>query len=398
MNEKNIEYRSENFYIRKTDDRDYDNFRKVCEAEYLIGRIYKHQPKIAMKCFWETLFEGEDIHYSIFLQDGEFLGRVSLQYGRCKYPEIAIVVVKKYQNQGYGFKLLKEWCSWVHEVYGYSRLDILIDAGEKASASCTVVPFLLEHVEDKKLEMIITTHADSDHLGGMVGLSGKDMYGALEAPGIEYQYIVDFGYEADSKVYKDYVELRNARVQEGATYLSIKEIFNEENLEAAAHFYLGEDMFLDFLDYKTYGMADIDDDNDRSVSCLLTHDEKKILLCGDSEKKEESYLTKLNIGKVDVFKANHHGSPTSNTKNLLDQIRPEYVVICSSEENKYNLPKKTIISRLIEYTQNVYATFISGNIEVISKNNNITITSVKALIPVQNSTWYLTDDPNNPIK
>ena len=280
----------------------------------------------------------------------------------------------------------------------YGDIDILIDAGEKASGSCTVVPFLLEHVEDKKLEMIITTHADSDHLGGMVGLSGKDMYGALEAPGIEYQYIVDFGYEADSKVYKDYVELRNARVQEGATYLSIKEIFNEENLEAAAHFYLGEDMFLDFLDYKTYGMADIDDDNDRSVSCLLTHDEKKILLCGDSEKKEESYLTKLNIGKVDVFKANHHGSPTSNTKNLLDQIRPEYVVICSSEENKYNLPKKTIISRLIEYTQNVYATFISGNIEVISKNNNITITSVKALIPVQNSTWYLTDDPNNPIK
>lgn len=280
----------------------------------------------------------------------------------------------------------------------YGDIDILIDAGEKASGSCTVVPFLLEHVEDKKLEMIITTHADSDHLGGMVGLSGKDMYGALEAPGIEYQYIVDFGYEADSKVYKDYVELRNARVQEGATYLSIKEIFNEENLEAAAHFYLGEDMFLDFLDYKTYGMADIDDDNDRSVSCLLTHDEKKILLCGDSEKKEESYLTKLNIGKVDVFKANHHGSPTSNTKNLLDQIRPEYVVICSSEENKYNLPKKTIISRLIEYTQNVYATFISGNIEVISKNNNITITSVKALIPVQNSTWYLTDDSNNPIK
>lgn len=280
----------------------------------------------------------------------------------------------------------------------YGDIDILIDAGEKASGSCTVVPFLLEHVEDKKLEMIITTHADSDHLGGMVGLSGKDMYGALEAPGIEYQYIVDFGYEADSKVYKDYVELRNARVQEGATYLSIKEVFNEENLEAAAHFYLGEDMFLDFLDYKTYGMADIDDDNDRSVSCLLTHDEKKILLCGDSEKKEESYLTKLNIGKVDVFKANHHGSPTSNTKNLLDQIRPEYVVICSSEENKYNLPKKTIISRLIEYTQNVYATFISGNIEVISKNNNITITSVKALIPVQNSTWYLTDDPNNPIK
>ena len=72
----------------------------------------------------------------------------------------------------------------------YGDIDILIDAGEKASGSCTVVPFLLEHVEDKKLEMIITTHADSDHLGGMVGLSGKDMYGALEAPGIELLILV----------------------------------------------------------------------------------------------------------------------------------------------------------------------------------------------------------------
>lgn len=127
LEERSAEYRSANFFIKKTDDSDYDNFKQVCEAEYLIGRIYKHQPDIAMKCFWETLFEGDDIHYSVFLPDGEFLGRVSLQYGRCKYPEIAIVVVKKYQNQGYATKLLREWCSWVYEVYGYSRLDVLID-------------------------------------------------------------------------------------------------------------------------------------------------------------------------------------------------------------------------------------------------------------------------------
>lgn len=132
MNEKNIEYRSENFYIRKTDDRDYDNFRKVCEAEYLIGRIYKHQPKIAMKCFGR-LYSRARIFIIRFSSRWGVLGRVSLQYGRCKYPEIAIVVVKKYQNQGYGFKLLKEWCSWVHEVYGYSRLDILIDAENEPS-------------------------------------------------------------------------------------------------------------------------------------------------------------------------------------------------------------------------------------------------------------------------
>lgn len=279
----------------------------------------------------------------------------------------------------------------------YGDIDILIDAGEKASGSCTVVPFLLEHVEDKKLEMIITTHADSDHMGGMVGISGKDMYGALEIPGIKYQYIVDFGYEATTKVYEDYVELRNARVEEGATYFSINEIFNEKNSEAASRFYLGKDMFLDFLDYKTYDISNITDDNDRSVSCLLTHGENKILLCGDSEKKEENYLTQLNIGKVDVFKANHHGSPTSNSEALLNQINPEYVIICSSEKNSYNLPKKSIIARLMKYTQKIYATFVCGNIEILSKNNSISVTSSKTLMPIQQSSWYLTDDSNNPI-
>lgn len=59
----------------------------------------------------------------------------------------------------------------------------------KASGSNTVVPFIEEHVSDNILELVIVTHADSDHLGGMVGLSNS--YGALEVPGITYQYIVD---------------------------------------------------------------------------------------------------------------------------------------------------------------------------------------------------------------
>lgn len=273
-------------------------------------------------------------------------------------------------------------------------IDILIDAGEKASGSSTVVPFLEEHVEDKVLEMVIVTHADSDHLGGMVGVSTS--YGALEIPNFTYQYIIDFGYEATTQVYKDYTELRTDRINEGATYFSIGSLFDPENRETATRFYLGVDTYLDFLDYKTYAMDSITDDNDRSVSCLLTHMEKTFLFTGDAEKKEEEYLAQLDLPKIDVFKANHHGSPTSNTIDLLDKIRPEYVIVCSSEENKYNLPKKTIITRLNAYTNHVYATFISGNIEIVSKNNQITISTSRICIPVQESAWYKEDDPNNP--
>lgn len=273
-------------------------------------------------------------------------------------------------------------------------IDILIDAGEKASGSNTVVPFIEEHVSDNILELVIVTHADSDHLGGMVGLSNS--YGALEVPGITYQYIVDFGYEGQTQLYKDYLEVRNKKIKEGTKYFSIGSIFDSDYLEAITRFYLGVDTYLDLLDYKTYEISEITDDNDRSVSCLLTHNDKKVLLCGDAEKKEEAYLTSLNIGHVDVFKANHHGSPTSNTNAFLDNITPNYVIICSSEENKYNLPKKTIIERFNNYTENVFATFISGNIMITLKDNDVIVTAEKSLVFVQKSDWYLTDDPDNP--
>ncbi len=273
-------------------------------------------------------------------------------------------------------------------------IDILIDAGEKASGSNTVVPFIEEHVSDNILELVIVTHADSDHLGGMVGLSNS--YGALEVPGITYQYIVDFGYEGQTQLYKDYLEVRNKKIKEGTKYFSIGSIFDSDHLEAITRFYLGVDTYLDLLDYKTYEISEITDDNDRSVSCLLTHNDKKVLLCGDAEKREEAYLTSLNIGHVDVFKANHHGSPTSNTNAFLDNITPNYVIICSSEENKYNLPKKTIIERFNNYTENVFATFISGNIMITLKDNDVIVTAEKSLVFVQKSDWYLTDDPDNP--
>lgn len=273
-------------------------------------------------------------------------------------------------------------------------IDILIDAGEKASGSNTVVPFIEEHVSDNILELVIVTHADSDHLGGMVGLSNS--YGALEVPGITYQYIVDFGYEGQTQLYKDYLEVRNKKIKEGTKYFSIGSIFDSDYLEAITRFYLGVDTYLDLLDYKTYEISEITDDNDRSVSCLLTHNDKKVLFCGDAEKKEEAYLTSLNIGHVDVFKANHHGSPTSNTNAFLDNITPNYVIICSSEENKYNLPKKTIIERFNNYTENVFATFISGNIMITLKDNDVIVSAEKSLVFVQKSDWYLTDDPDNP--
>ena len=140
-------------------------------------------------------------------------------------------------------------------------------------------------------------------------------------------------------------------------------------------FYLGSDTYIQVLDTKLYenNFEEVKDLNDSSVPVLLVHGNNKFLLMGDCEKKaEERVIEYNNLSKVDFFKANHHGSPTSNTEALLDIIRPDYIVIDSTASNSYNLPKKEIVDRFLKYTENIYAPFINGGIHIYSDKTNIT--------------------------
>ena len=44
----------------------------------------------------------------------------------------------------------------------------------------------------------------------------------------------------------------------------------------------------------------------------------------------------------------------------------------------------------------MFATFISGNIMITLKDNDVIVCAEKSLVFVQKSDWYLTDDPDNP--
>ena len=122
------ELHTELFDIRRVAAEDRELFNDVVAAEYLMGKLYKVDPEIAGKVYWETIVEDKaDINYSVFLKNGDLLGRVALQGIGENVPELAIVIVKKYQGQGYGAKLLKEWLNWVCENMGYNRINVKID-------------------------------------------------------------------------------------------------------------------------------------------------------------------------------------------------------------------------------------------------------------------------------
>lgn len=281
-------------------------------------------------------------------------------------------------------------------------VDVLIDAGTKSSGIATVVPFLESKIKDNILELAICTHPDSDHIGGFVGnkksSSSMDYNGVLFMNEMTISYLVDFGYESDTVVYDAYKKQVDTLVSKGMKYIPIQNVFNDSTTsQEPSIFNLGLNTKLTLLDYLTYKDSTIKDDNDRSVCCLVESSDKKFLLTGDAEVKEEAILSNLEIGHVDVFKSNHHGSPTANSKGLLDAITPDYIVITSSATNSYFLPKKKIVQRLYSYTDKTYATFLDGNITFNCKKGVINVSSTKAtLTNILTSSWYLADDEKNP--
>ena len=128
------EYHSELFDIRRVCESDKELFREVAKAEYLFGRIYDVEPDIGINVYWEGLVgDATEKNYSVFLNNGDFLGRLALQGLDNEFPELAIIIIKKYQGQGYGEPLLREWLNWVQATMGYRRIDVKIDRSNTRS-------------------------------------------------------------------------------------------------------------------------------------------------------------------------------------------------------------------------------------------------------------------------
>lgn len=81
----------------------------------------------------------------------------------------------------------------------------------------------------------------------------------------------------------------------------------------------------------------------------------------------ESLLLKRNYdllkNGVLYFKAGHHGSMTSNSENLLNIIRPQYIGISCCAAGQYNFPKDSTLTQMCQYTDKIYLTSYKSNID-----------------------------------
>lgn len=236
----------------------------------------------------------------------------------------------------------------------YNNVSILIDTGGKVSyqkekwqerktksiADSKLIP-LLKSYGIRKINYLVTTHGDYDHMGESINLIEnfkveKAIFNCGEFNDLEKELI---------KV------LEKKKIK---YYLCIKEL----NIDSSK---------LYFLQTKKY-----DNENDNSNVIYTELDGYKFMFMGDAGvEKEKDILNKYNISGIDVLKIGHHGSKTSSSKEFINEINPNYSIISVGKNNRYGHPKKEVLNNL--YNSKIYRTDQDGSIMFKIKNNKLKI-------------------------
>lgn len=233
-----------------------------------------------------------------------------------------------------------------------SRKATLIDTGGKKSVSYNEFPpneyhvsnnviTFLKSINISKINTLITTHGDYDHMGESLNIVNNFKVGDV---------ILNCG-------------SLNELEQELITLLDKKHIKYSKCINQ-----------LDISPIKLYFLnsGKYDNENDNSNVIYLKYNEIKFLFMGDASTiVEQDLLSKYNLKDIDFLKIGHHGSKTSSSKEFITKINPKYSIISVGKNNSYGHPNKEVLENLKD--SKIYRTDQDGSIMVKIKNNKLKI-------------------------
>ncbi len=222
---------------------------------------------------------------------------------------------------------------------------ILIDTGglylsENSISKNKTIPYL-NSIGISKIDLLILTHGDYDHMGEAVNLVNN----------FKVEKVI-FNCGEFNDLEKELIKVLN---QKKIKYYSCVKELNIDNNK------------LYFLQTKKY-----DNENDNSIVIYTELNGYKFMFMGDAGvDKEKDILDKYNISDIDVLKVGHHGSKTSSSKEFINKINPKYGVISVGKNNRYGHPNKEVLNNL--ENSKIYRTDQDGSIMFKIKNDKLEI-------------------------
>lgn len=227
--------------------------------------------------------------------------------------------------------------------------QILIDGGSGSRVLSELGRVMPAY--DRSIDLVIATHTDRDHIGGLVEVLKKYRVGT----------IIENGYPAETGVYK---ELENA-IASGHIPREIVRVGDRVIISQGAALDILGPFPEDFNPAPKKA-------NEVMIVSRLVYGGNTFLFMGDIEKRDELRLAKsgLNI-KSDVLKIAHHGSRYSSTDEFLAAVRPRYSVISVGARNSYGHPHPEALERMRALGTTLFRTDIDGRITFESDGNTI---------------------------
>ena len=217
----------------------------------------------------------------------------------------------------------------------YDGYAMLIDAGDNTQGTA-IQKYLLDNNIDK-LDYVIGTHPDADHIGGLDVIIYK----------FNCEHIIMPNISKDTKSYQDVILAIEKRNYELLYPVS------------GSEFYMGEVKFT-ILSPKEEEYEDI---NDYSVVLKMEYGDISFIFAGDAGYMAmEDILDREYNLDCDVYKVAHHGSADSYNVAFLDEMSPLYMVISCGVDNDYNHPHKEIVEYIDNNNIDFYRTDEQGNI------------------------------------
>lgn len=227
-----------------------------------------------------------------------------------------------------------------------SGMNIMIDTGNDETGN--EVCDYLEKKGIEKLDYLILSHSDDDHIGGIDKILGR----------IQVDEVLESSNVVDSEQYKEYQRMMAKKEMSAMT--------------VTENFYItGNGMKI--IVY-TPLLASYENNNNYSLVVKVEYKGNSLLFAGDSEEVRMNELMELDDLTSDVLKLPHHGIGELNTVTFIQQVSPKFVI--ATCENK-GIVSGSTIEALEQMGTTIYYT-CEGNIVMTVGDKGIRVSQSNA--------------------
>ena len=236
---------------------------------------------------------------------------------------------------------------------------MLIDGGglyeDRFDIGKNVIAPLLWKKKIHRLDYLVLTHPDPDHLKGLNFIASHFSIGQFW----------DNGLRSDSEFYS---QLEETLIRKGVDRFSLSEKTSQKMINGVQISFLNPPGKVE--SHKVGRNTSFF--NNHSLVLKLQFKNIRVLLAGDIEREVENRLMREGYElRADILKIPHHGSASSSTPLFIERVNPRCAILSVGERNIGRLPHPEVLKRYEDLGSRIYRTDRHGAITIITNGETV---------------------------